>query len=581
LNLRINFVEKVDLRELIAPSASQFAVINCDFAWAVRDCVFSEGIKGNNIYFLEEVVFSRPHELPTEFGGESTYLAYCVFHKNVYFYNSIFKSRTTFFCENNFCGPSTEFTGSVFHSNTVFFNHSTFKGDDTYFDHTKFIGEDTSFHSCTFSATRTHFNNAQFTGEEASFSANFNSERTFFDYCQCLNANLSFHCSAFKTGRTSFYDSVFDNADCEFMHANLEGGSVEFINTQFINSRPSFRHINFGKPSHLKFNNCKITDTKDSLLLWVWLLQQFVRPSPLPYWFRLALPKYGIATVYFEHVTIDDEEEHILIRREALQAIATPTDVDRYQFNKCHFRPNNVAVEQLDLNQLAVTGGNGINGFGFTHCLWPAKRYPVWPLRLLSGLIINRTPAHNDTKPTQYDDQRITYERLKQQAQDQGDQQLASDFYVWQLWFKYQSLGWWVPTDDNLLRPFSLRKAVLWFYCVTSAFGVSIVRPLLCLLILLFLACPLDYALLLGLAKQRLGLGSWDGYLISKGLQMALSHGNPLEGLNLSGYLTEYQLLHLPWWLTILFWLGFMLQNAVVLYLWFQLGAAIRNKVKR
>jgi hypothetical protein len=79
--------------------------------------------------------------------------------------------------------------------------------------------------------------------------------------------------------------------------------------------------------------------------------------------------------------------------------------------------------------------------------------------------------------------------------------------------------------------------------------------------------------------------GAFDGDMFWSGLTLAQSHGNPLESLKLDevlkGLLTADQLdaLAMPW--RVVFWVLFMGQNAMVLYLLFQLGAAIRNKVKR
>jgi hypothetical protein len=82
--------------------------------------------------------------------------------------------------------------------------------------------------------------------------------------------------------------------------------------------------------------------------------------------------------------------------------------------------------------------------------------------------------------------QRKTYERLKTDAQQLGDTQVASDFYFWQMWYRYYEKPW-----------HNFSKLISGFYLLTSGFGLSVVRPFCCLvLFLLFMGGV--YAILLG-----------------------------------------------------------------------------------
>jgi hypothetical protein len=137
-------------------------------------------------------------------------------------------------------------------------------------------------------------------------------------------------------------------------------------------------------------------------------------------------------------------------------------------FNNCYLTPNSVRLVNAQLEHLNVQEGNGLTGFAFDNCHWPKHRLKCFPWATFSALpTAMHTLLEQDLKAG-----KGVYARLKEQAKEAGQAQLASDFYFWQMWFNLQTLS-------GRKRPFHLGQ---YYYCA-SHFGLSVVLPVFWLLL--------------------------------------------------------------------------------------------------
>jgi hypothetical protein len=557
----MEFTEPINVGQLLG-ARNNYMPVACDFAWKVTNCTFLEGFSARFVDFKQDFKIRA-----AEFYGEHTF-----------FEQVIFDCDLTHFDRVKFNSANTYFSGAKFKAKRTLFFKCLFNGEQANFSKSEFVGTNTDFFSCRFNTNDIGFSEAVFSGESVDFiDTRFNGHETWFSYVK------------FNSNATCFSGVNFSSEKINFSYATLNKSlsfkSVWFQNNQIL----QFEAITFAEQGSLTLDDCQFEDT---------------------------------ACIKFTNIKPKERKEVIHIRQEALTQ-ATEGERRRYQFNNCTFRPGNVLVSQLDTTLLQVTGGNGLNGFVFEHCHWAEQNASGW---LGWGLSFRRAPDDDGLLNKSNNElvrRRMTYERLKKEAENQGNSQLASDFYFWQMWYQYHT----ADNDDS--------KRVKWFYLVTSGFGLSMLRPLLWfgVVIAVFTAF---YAALLGfvtggfnwaagfilLLALTLSPGNpckgvhWD-YLATSGvrpllwlgvftalyvallgfitggvsleagfklvLALTLSPGNP--SVCLTGVLPAAEPVHylrsVTWWQFGLFWLAFMAQNAIGLYLLFQFGAAIRNKVKR
>jgi hypothetical protein len=367
--------------------------------------------------------------------------------------------------------------------------------------------------------------------------------KTDFQYAT-IKGGVNFQCAQFKDV-SDFSYATFGN-DANFNSATFTdkvsfkdtvfSGDVGFHSTSFIDSPCTFRNFTLKPNAKIIFYNASFQG--DAQLRFENL--KFEEDSKL----------------YFQNITSPDDKPRILIRDDTLNEADDQSQ--SITFTDCSFMPNNVQVQQLHTQRLWVDGGNGLVGFTFSHCLWLPQ--PV-PWLLGTGLTLRVHPNHPDEPKANPQAQKLLYERLKQQAQTDGDHQLAGEFYFWQQWFKWlipkqHLLDWWVQT----------------LYLAASAFGLSVMRPLLWLVVVM------------GVATTVLGCFDGQGWgwpSVGMGFKAAT---HVLPGLSTQGLSWAYDTnpkLQLPASGLVLWVSLYYLYVVTIGFLLFQLGAAIRGKVKR
>jgi hypothetical protein len=392
--------------------------------------------------------------------------------------------------------------------------------------------------------------------QQCEFAKTFNTKDVHF------KQSLHFHYTLF-TGKTSFKRAVFAGTHTAFGDTTFLGEETSFESIIF-EGKTSFDRTTFSGKT-VQFNAIRIKQESNKPPRTLWFDSLTFGENTL-----LTINNFLVETagsVVVQDTTIGDTSPHIIIKDDKLDPSLNPPQIE---FKNCSFRPTNVLVEQLHTQRLSVTGGNGLVGFGFSHCLWASIPVPSW---LGLGLSFSVSPLDQDLKtpplPAECDAKRLIYERLKQQAQADGDHQLAGEFYFWQQWYRYYKLP--------ITQP---EKWVLWFYYTTSAFGLSVLRPLLCML-LVFIAGAGLYFVLLSCLNPKVYSSIYQAEPLGRVLYLSLKTSVPLLFTNFPNVLK-------PWpttWPKLLgcgtFLLASGVQTLLQGYLLFQIGAAIRNKVKR
>ena len=138
------------------------------------------------------------------------------------------------------------------------------------------------------------------------------------------------------------------------------------------------------------------------------------------------------------------------------------------------------------------------------------------------------------------------YANLKAKADEQGERQLGNDYFFWQLYFQKTNAKNW----EN------------WFYLHTSAYGLSVALPLI------------GFSLIYGIGVLLYtGNAFRDPWLtsLSGSFPLILNEVEPIQNA-IKNVATK-----MGGW----FYPLYILQHLIQGYLLFQIGAAIRNKVKR
>lgn len=238
-------------------------------------------------------------------------------------------------------------------------------------------------------------------------------------------------------------------------------------------------------------------------------------------------------------------------------------------FCSCHFQEENVYLTNFFLPFLDNDSAYGWKGFTFDKCQWgePVQasfntgHWHNWLINLLflfPPLRFLALPDEKDAQdPAESNFRANTYAELKTVARASGDTQLASNFYFWQMFWSLQS---------------NPKQFWNWVYLLTSAYGLSVARPLIFLFLCFFLSYTIYALLTINYAPFL-----WTSDAIPY-LDLAFRGLNPFSWLP---DLKNCSTIKLNTWSALSVSLVFFFQHAVALYLWFQLGAAIRSRVRQ
>lgn len=215
----------------------------------------------------------------------------------------------------------------------------------------------------------------------------------------------------------------------------------------------------------------------------------------------------------------------------------------------CEFYGKNVAFTNVAMKQVSISGGNYVAGMAFYHCDWakdrPWFKHLKYP-HILADMLVFRAMSFKK-QPTDKE-LMLIYAHLKTQAVDAGDVQLSNDFHFWQQFYQGK---------------FQENQGLSWsnFYLYTSAYGTSVRLPLIWFTCVI-LICMFLYTLLTKVTQSTLMFG----------FRTSIENSLPLIGWTRSSLFSTHPTPYL---------LLSILQHLIQGYLLFQIGAAIRNKVKR
>ncbi len=239
--------------------------------------------------------------------------------------------------------------------------------------------------------------------------------------------------------------------------------------------------------------------------------------------------------VQFENIEVDSSGICIKVRNLKKESKVT------VHFKECGFYGKNVVFTKVAMQQVSITGGSYVAGMGFYLCKWDSEKalecfkfLPFW-LKFRAFKKLNTTDTLEKIE---------SYGYLKVSALDAGDAQLSNDFHFWHQFYQNKWFSW------NT------------FYLWTSAYGLSAMLPLLWFFIVVCF----------GFLYYR-GNCFWDPLWtsLSASFPLILYKVEPIQNAikTVATKMGER------------FYLVYILQHLIQGYLLFQIGAAIRNKVKR
>ena len=321
----------------------------------------------------------------------------------------------------------------------------------------------------------------------------------------------------------------------------------------------------------------------------------------------------SIMLLKLEGIECDEDSIKIKIRD------LSPKSNAKIQFKDCHFYGKNVAFTNVAMEKVSIDGGNTVKGMLFDHCHFD-------PTQLTQGLLKNlqfKAIAGEEQWIDSQDQEKIkeralVYASLKTTATNGGETQLANDFHFWQQYYQGK-------------LKFSLWNTI---YKYTSAYGQDVKLPLIWFVALLItFACfytlflkltflPVVAILIFGYSyigvcsllptiveytiPKKLDIFSCVYYgiiaifsivllfcvlelneTLAKGLPISISGSLPFmfsDNDTIKALLpTLPKSIRFDWdfWRVVGFYLGYILQHLAQGFVLFQIGAAIRNKVKR
>ena len=504
------------------------------YDWFTVECPFS--IDAQSTVF-EKDFDSKSGEIVVNFN--IVFLFNAIFNGKVDFTRAIF-NRMVYFRNTKFCNMAN-------FQNTLFIKEVTFSGAT--------FGGGTDFRSAIFSES------AYFDSTTFSEGKHYFGDTTFCETARFLYGIFE--------GKVEFVRTNF-SGKAEFGCASFK--QVYFLETNF-HKRSSFNSINIPKNATLNFNHITTNDyfeispvtiggkieirspffnlEKGSIVVNLESSASLLALFPLYELFKLTF-KHPMALLYFldsqrflssgrvilGHLEVDQEGVCLKIRN--LQA---GSGVEVY-FIDCEFYGKNVAFTNVVMKQVIINGGNDVSGMAFYRCEWESYYPNSW--FNLCGWLAFRCFKCIDIEANR---QNIAdaYAQLKVSALDAGDAQLSNDFHFWHQWHQ--------------------RKGTFWnrFYVVTSAYGLSAMLPLLW-----FIVIALLFTYIYGASFQQ---------SLENGFLTSLSASVPFvfnDVKTIQDAIASIANMH-----NYYFYGLYILQHIIQGYLLFQIGAAIRNKVKR
>jgi hypothetical protein len=467
-------------------------------------------------------------------------------------------------------------TGATFQSSIAFTNVNFNK--DASFRENLFKNEAVSFQNVTVKGLL-QFTHSKFEGNAYFTNSSFES-------------GVCFGLSSFeKEKEVSFENSSFSK-ETKFERTQFKGHS-KFKNSKFLkNSSVIFDHITTHDylgivPSELNgeiiIKDTSFESDKRSLVV---DLEKCLEEST--------------GNVQFENIELDSSRICIKVRNLKKESKVT------VHFKECGFYGKNVALTHVDLSKLRLDcreKGNWFAGFSFYFCEWDSitQHETNWnrriclflvtlilvpltlmflksdwlqlfyPFLLIVGVLFAFLAFHNRTyssiakethelivKDVPKNEASMIYLQLKGIVQGLGESQIANHFHFWELYFK---------REDEKQR--KKKDWVSSLYKHASFYGLSISRPLA-----LFWSI-----VLLGALIYMIPLHSF-----REGLDLSLQNSVTLltapQPLPIDKYNPDL-LKQFPFLITTGYMLVSSLQKLIQAFLIFQMGAAIRNKVKR
>ena len=354
-----------------------------------------------------------------------------------------------------------------------------------------------------------------------------------------------------QNGLLHFNQVKFNNL-VSLLFPQVHEGQIEFILTEFhwqavfygccFAQEVKFNSIKVHKDAHLQFMEMKVVGSYHISPVLLDGIISFDKPT--------FESDKSLVTLDFEHCSPDSQGSvafqgiEVDADRVCLKIRNLKEDSNlKVHFQDCGFYGKNVAFTNVDMQQVSVEGGNDISGMAFYRCQWEQDYPELWFNRC--GWLAFRAFKGLDLEANT---QKIAdaYAQLKVRVLEAGDAQLSNDFHFWHQFYQRQKKLW---------NP---------FYLCTSAYGLSACLPSFWFGVA-FLVFSLIYM--------------WNLHCFTESNLVSLSASVPFVFNDVEVIKDKVELIATQehgW-----FYPLYILQHLVQGYLLFQIGAAIRNKVKR
>jgi hypothetical protein len=497
------------------------------------------------------ITFKKKVRFDSAVFEQSTNFQFVTFEDKAYF------NSATFGIEN-----STHFNSAIFEKE-VYFNSAKF-GSSVYFD-SAWFEKKTEFNSAWFDGA-VSFLSAKFRGWAVFRTATFN-DIARFQYAT-FKQLVNFDFVTFKL-EASFYSATFGD-DASFENAELMK-NVYFSGVDFQQT-PNFIGLMFKENASILFDYKKCSR-------------------------QLSL--------HLKNIECDGDAVRLKIKN------LHETSNAKILFENCCFYGKNVAFTNVAMHNVRIDAGNTVKGMLFDHCDFDTTNPSEWQLQHLHfRSLAGEDQWLNSTDPEKLKERALVYASLKTTATEGGETQLANDFHFWQQYYQGKLEKSWFCWN--------------WLYKITSAYGLDVRLPVLWFIgVLITFACvyalllkpivPTTFAFLCSYISLLLALIDYNihqplrklgvlslisvcifsvGLVVLIGLEGLLLKGFPLS---VSGsfpfiFADNEKTKHLlslistesgSVWATGIFYLVYIVQHLMQGFLLFQIGAAIRNKVKR
>lgn len=491
------------------------------------------------------ITFKKKVRFDSAVFEQSTNFQFVTFEDKAYF------NSATFGIEN-----STHFNSAIFHKE-VYFNSAKF-GSSVYFD-SAWFAKKVEFNSAWFDGA-VNFRSAKFRGWAVFRTATFN-DIARFQYATFKQfANFNF--VTFKL-EASFYSVTFGD-DASFENAELMK-NIFFSGVDFQQT-PNFIGLMFKENASILFDYKKCSR-------------------------QLSL--------HLKDIECDGDAVRLKIKNLSAESNA------KIQFENCCFYGKNVAFTNVAMKNVEITGGNTVKGMLFDHCDFEPKQLTKGLLKNLKFKALAEEERWIDSTDIEKIKERaLVYASLKTTATEGGETQLANDFHFWQQYYqgKCKFSPWNTMYKYTSAYGLDVGLPVFWFFGVLATFALLytlLLNPIdqtmfiyICFYIGFGSLLPtfIDFSVHKPFNKLSIfyciGVGILSLYLV-KGLPLSVSGSFPFmfaDNDTIKDILKTIKLtVPVSWAFAtgIAFYIGYIVQHLLQGFLLFQIGAAIRNKVKR